>query len=111
MPKRKKDKILVPVDGSDRALKTVRYVARMDPFRKMDIVLFHVFNSVPEGYWDLQADPRSAATVRHVRSWETQQRKRIAQFMEQANQFLVKAGFESSSIIVKIQNRIILEPL
>lgn len=105
MPKRKKDKILVPVDGSERALKTVRYVARMDPFRKMDIVLFHVFNSVPEGYWDLQSDPRSAATVRHVRSWETQQRKRIAQFMEQASQFLVKAGFEASSIILKIQNR------
>jgi nucleotide-binding universal stress UspA family protein len=105
MPKLKKEKILVPLDGSNRALNTVRYVARMDPFRKMDIVLFHVFNSVPEGYWDLEADPRSTATVRRVRSWEIQQRKNIERFMEQARQFLVKAEFASESIIIKIQNR------
>jgi len=46
MEKKRKQKILVPVDGSDRALNTVRYVARFDPFRNMDIVLLHVFNSV-----------------------------------------------------------------
>lgn len=105
MQKQKKLKILVPVDGSDRAMNTVRYVARTDPFREMNIVLFHVFNSVPEGFWDLEADPRSAATVRQVKSWEVQQRKNIGQFMEQASQFLVKAGFSSESIIIKIQNR------
>jgi nucleotide-binding universal stress UspA family protein len=105
MPKLKKKKILVPVDGSDRALNTVRYVARMEPFRNMRIVLFHVFNSVPEGYWDLEVDPRSTSTVRQVKAWEVQQRKSIEQFMEQAGQFFVKAGFASESIIIKIQNR------
>jgi hypothetical protein len=50
MKKKKKQKILVPVDGSDRALNTVKYVARFNPFRNMDIVLCHVFSSVPEGY-------------------------------------------------------------
>ena len=79
MPKQKKKKILVPVDGSDRALNTVRYVARFHPFRNMDIVLFHVFNSVPEGYWDLEKDPRSTSTVRQVKSWEIEQKKRINQ--------------------------------
>ena len=101
MQKRKKQKILVPVDGSNRALNTVRYVARIDPFRKMNIVLFHVFNSVPEGYWDLEKDPRSTSTVRQVRSWEVQQRKRIEQFMEQASQFLVKADFASTYIFTQ----------
>ena len=105
MQKRKKKKILVPVDGSDRALNTVRYVARVDPFRDMDIVLFHVFNSVPEGYWDLEKDPRSTSTVRQVRSWEIEQRKRIKQYMEQASQFLLKAGVSPESITIKIQNR------
>jgi len=105
MPKLKKKKILVPVDGSDRALNTVRYVARVEPFGNMDIVLFHVFNSVPEGYWDLEVDPRSTATVRQVKAWEVPQRKRIEQFMEQSSQFLVKSGFASESIIIKIQNR------
>jgi nucleotide-binding universal stress UspA family protein len=101
----KKKKVLMPVDGSDRALNTVRYVAREEPFQKMDIVLFHVFSSVPEGYWDLEKDPRSTSTVRQVKSWEVQQRRKIEQFMEQASQFLLKAGFSSESITIKIQNR------
>ena len=101
----KKKKILVPIDGSDRALNTVRYVARIEPFRDMDIVLFHVFNSVPEGYWDLGKDPRSTSTVRQVRSWEIGQRKIINLYMEQALQFLLKAGVPPESIIIKVQNR------
>jgi nucleotide-binding universal stress UspA family protein len=105
MPKQKKKKILVPVDGSDRALKTVRYVARVEPFRNMDIVLFHVFSCVPEGYWDLEKDPRSTSTVRQVRSWEIEQRKRIKQYMEQANRFLLKAGVAPESLTIKIQDR------
>lgn len=105
MKKKKKQKILVPVDGSDRALNTVRYVARVDPFHNMDIVLFHVFSSVPEGYWDLETDPRSTSTVRQVKSWEVQQRKNMEKFMEKASQFLLKAGFSSESITIKIQNR------
>ena len=105
MRKQKKKKILVPIDGSDRALNTVRYVARFEPFRNMDIVLFHVFSSVPEGYWDLEKDPRSTSTVRQVKSWEVQQRKNMEKFMEKASQFLLKAGFSSESITIKIQNR------
>jgi len=105
MKKQKKKKILVPIDGSDRGLNTVRYVARVEPFRKMDIVLLNVFSSVPEGYWDLEKDPRSTSTVRQVRSWEIGQKKRIKQYMEQARQFLVKAGVPPESITIKIQNR------
>jgi len=105
MKKQKKKKILVPIDGSDRGLNTVRYVARVEPFRKMDIVLLNVFSSVPEGYWDLEKDPRSTSTVRQVRSWEIGQQKRIKQYMEQARQFLVKAGVPPESITIKIQNR------
>ena len=105
MKKTKKKKILVPVDGSDRALNTVRYVARVDPFRNMDIVLFHVFSSVPEGYWDLEKDPRSTSTVRQVKSWEVQQRKNMEKFMEKASQVLLKVGFSSEFITIKIQNR------
>jgi nucleotide-binding universal stress UspA family protein len=105
MKKKKRSKILVPLDGSDRALNTVRYVARFDPFRHMDIVLFHVFSSVPEGYWDLEKDPSSTSTVRQVKAWEVQQRKIIEQYMEQANKLLLKAGYSAESIATKIQNR------
>jgi nucleotide-binding universal stress UspA family protein len=105
MPKQKKKKILLPVDGSDRSLNTVRYVARAEPFRDMDIVLFHVFNSIPEGYWDLENDPVSTTTVRQVRAWEIEQKKNIKQYMEKAGQFLAKVYFEPESIITKVQNR------
>ena len=100
-----KKKILVPVDGSDRSLNTVRYIVRNEPFISRGIVLFHVFNSVPESYWDLANDPRSASTVRQVKSWEVQQRKNIAEFMERADQLLLKGGFPPKSIVLKVQNR------
>jgi nucleotide-binding universal stress UspA family protein len=105
MVKQKEKKILVPLDGSDRAMNTVRYIAKIDPFFHMHIVLFHVFSSVPEGYWDLEKDPRSTSTVRQVKSWEVGQRKRIKQYMQMAEQCLLKAGFPSARIHIKIQNR------
>jgi nucleotide-binding universal stress UspA family protein len=71
----------------------------------MNIVLLHVFSSVPEGYWDMEMDPRSTSTVRQVRAWEVQQKKKIYTYMQQANQLLLKAGFSSESIKIKIQDR------
>jgi nucleotide-binding universal stress UspA family protein len=105
MKKKTQKKILVAVDGSDRALNTVRYIARMDSFLNKKIVLFHVFNSVPEAYWDLERDPRSTSTVKQVKAWEVEQRKNINVFMQRAQQFLLKAGFPDRSIKIKIQNR------
>jgi nucleotide-binding universal stress UspA family protein len=100
-----KSKLLVPVDGSDRSINTVKYISKLEPFRRMRIVLFHVFSKVPEGFWDMGTDPRSSSTVREVRAWEVQQKKNINQYMEIARQFLIKTGFPSNSIEIKIQNR------
>lgn len=105
MEKQPQPKLLVPVDGSDRAMNTIRYVSKIDPFRRMRVILFHVFSKIPDGFWDLETDPRSTSTVREVRAWEVQQKKNINQYMESARQFLVKAGFPSNSIEVKIQDR------
>ena len=98
-------KLLVPVDGSDRSMNTVRYVAKLDPFHRMQVVLFHVFSKVPEGFWDLGADPRARSTVSEVRAWEVQQKRNIKQYMENARQHLLKSGLSAKSIEVKIQNR------
>jgi len=105
MKKKPQQKLLVPVDGSDRSFNTLRYVSKLEPFRRMRVVLFHVFSKVPDGFWDLEADPRSTSTVKEVRAWELQQKRSINQFMEIASQFLIKTGFPSNSIEVKIQNR------
>jgi len=98
-------KLLVPVDGSERSMNTVKYIAKLEPLRRMQVVLFHVFSKVPEGFWDLGTDPRSSSTVSEVRAWEIQQKKNIKQYMEIARQHLLKSGFPAKSMEVKIQNR------
>ena len=75
MRNRADEKILVPVDGSDRAINTVKYIARNEPFHRMRIVLFHVFSSVPESYWDLEDSAASRAVAKQARAWELSQKK------------------------------------
>jgi nucleotide-binding universal stress UspA family protein len=71
----------------------------------MHIHLFHVFNSVPESYWDLEKEPKSIHSIGHVRVWEAEERKNIARYMEKAEQNFIKAGFSSASISKEIHDR------
>jgi nucleotide-binding universal stress UspA family protein len=102
---KKHKRILVPLDGSDRAMGTIRYITKIDPYRHMHLVLFHVFSAVPEGFWDMEADPRSVATVKQVRALEIERRKNIKRYMEDARKLLLKAGVPPDAVTVKIQNR------
>lgn len=97
--------ITIDVNDSDRSFNTIRYISKMDPFRRMGITLFHVFSKIPDGFWDLETDPRSTSTVKQVRAWEAGQRKNIEQYMKIAVQFLTKTGIPGHAIEVKIQNR------
>lgn len=101
----KPKRLLLAVDGSERALQTVRYAGEEDAFKGMRIVLFHVFNSIPDAYYDLEKEPKSVKVVRHVRSWESQQRKAIEAYMQDARQMLLDAGHAATAVEVKIQNR------
>jgi nucleotide-binding universal stress UspA family protein len=98
-------RLLLAVDGSERALQTVRYAGEEDAFKGMKIVLFHVFNAIPEAYYDLEKEPKSVKVVRHVRSWEAQQKKNIRTYMEKARQMLLDAGHPETAVEIKIQNR------
>ncbi len=98
-------RLLLAIDGSERALQTVRYAGAENAFKGMKIVLFHVFNSIPEAYYDLEKEPKSVKVVRHVRSWEAQQKKNIQKYMQDARQMLLDAGHADSAVDVKIQNR------
>jgi nucleotide-binding universal stress UspA family protein len=95
MEKQPQPKLLLPVDGSDRSMNTIRYISKIDPFRRMRVILFHVFSKIPDGFWDLETEPRSTSTVKKVRAWEIQQKIKIKQYMARARQFLLKAGFPS----------------
>ncbi len=98
-------RLLLAVDGSKRALQTVRYAGEEDSFKGMRIVLFHVFNSIPEAYYDLEKEPKSVKVVRHVRSWEANQRKAMDKFMQEAKEMLIESGHADPAIEIKIQNR------
>jgi nucleotide-binding universal stress UspA family protein len=102
---KKNKKILVPLDGSDRAMNTVKYITKIEPFINANVVLFHVFSSVPDGFWDLESDPRSSATVKQVHAWEAQQRKNIQDYMRSARRLLLNAGVDDDAVKVKIKNR------
>jgi nucleotide-binding universal stress UspA family protein len=98
-------RLLLAVDGSDRALQTVRYAGEEEAFKGMKIVLFHVFNSIPDAYYDLEKEPKSVKVVRHVRSWEAEQKKNMRTYMEEARQMLLDAGHAPTAVDIKIQNR------
>lgn len=105
MKKAAQEKILVPVDGSDRAINTVKYIARNEPFHAMRIVLFHVFSAVPESYWDMENNIRTRAIAKQARAWELSRRKLIRDHMERAKGLLEKSGIPEASIQMEIQNR------
>jgi nucleotide-binding universal stress UspA family protein len=105
MQKIKPQKILLPFDGSKRSLNTIRQFAAMKPFQRHKVVLFHVFNCIPECYYDIAKEPKSVKTVSHARGWEIEQRKSIVAAMAKAHQLLLQAGFDKESVNVVISNR------
>lgn len=105
MQKIKPQKILLPFDGSKRSLNTIRQFAAMKPFQRHKVVLFHVFNCIPECYYDIAKEPKSVKTVPYARGWEIEQRKSIVAAMAKARQLLLQAGFDKESVSVVISNR------
>ena len=98
-------RILLPVDGSQRSLETVRHVARYQPLRGMGVVLFNVFSDVPDCYWDLEREPKSVKIVRHVRAWVVQKKKEMEEYLESARQILLRGGFDGKAISVTLHSR------
>jgi len=80
--RQKPKRILLPLDGSERSLGTVRYITKIIPFHQMQVVLFHVHAGLPESYFDLGKDPRSTGTVAYVRAWEIEKKKKAREYME-----------------------------
>ncbi len=105
MPRNHDQRVLMALDGSARSLLTVRHVARFCPFRYMDIVLFHVFSSVPECYYDLEREPSAIKAVTAVHAWEAEQRKKIDAYMQQARKILLDHGIEDGNVRIVVQKR------
>lgn len=97
-----KEKILVTVDGSERSLETVRHIAKRKPFQKKNLVLFNVFISLPDFYWDIENEPKSRGAVKKAIAWEAEKKNQIEQFMKKTQQLLLSSGFPENAVTIKI---------
>ena len=105
MKKQTRKKILLAVDGSDSSLDAVRYVSKIHPFQKTDVVLFNVLSKIPESYWDLEKEPGLKYRIREVRAMEKQEEKNTREFMGKASKVLWRSGFPKDSVKVNIHER------
>ena len=97
-------KILVAVDGSDQSLFAVRYAGRMAP-PDSKIVLFHVFNKIPDVFWDMEGEYPFREHLIRVGAWETKQKKVMERFMETAMSDLADAGIPEKDVRCNIHER------
>ena len=98
-------KLLVLTDGSDRSMLSIQYIGQFLPPTGLHLVLFHVFDPVPECYWDLENESHMATMVGQLKSWEQEKRDGLNRFMENATELLVGCGFDRSCIEIKIKDR------
>jgi len=98
-------KILLTVDGSDQAFEAVRYVSRLFPPNRMEVILFHVMTKVPENFWDIEKKPVYRHEVAAISAWELQQKKERQEFMERARQLFLDRNFPEDAVSIKIQER------
>lgn len=98
-------RILLAVDGSEQAFEAVRYVSRLLPPNRMEVVLFHVMTRVPESFWDMEKEPTLRQKLGDTGSWESQQKKEIQEFMEKARCLFLDQNIPEDAVSIKIQER------
>ena len=99
------NKILVALDGSARALRTIKYLCYFKPFRKKELVLHNVITKVPECYYDLKKEPFTSNVTSRVRAWESGYNVLMEKFMEKSRMMLIAAGFPPEAIHIMIARR------
>jgi nucleotide-binding universal stress UspA family protein len=105
MTNAKNNKLLVAVDGSERALRTAKYLASMPAFFNMQINLFNVFAGVPESYYDLRREPASVNATAGLYSWEKLQRGQIEQHLQKCRNLLLSADYNPAKVRTTLQKR------
>jgi len=98
-------KLLILVDGSERAIHTVTYVKNFMPVgENTRIVLFHVFSGVPEEYRELEKEPTCLDAVNQLKNRKTEEGRKIQAYLEEAKKILIAGGFPEQSIEVKFHS-------
>ena len=101
----KRKKILIAFDGSFHARESVRYIADIPGFRQREIVLFNVFQKIPECYYDLEMATPLASRIKEIHAWEAQEEHNIKEALEQAKQSLLDAGVSEDHVRIVRRER------
>jgi nucleotide-binding universal stress UspA family protein len=99
------NKILVALDGSERAFRTIKYLCDFKPFLKRELVLHNIITRVPECYYDLKKEPFTKSVTSQVKAWELGYKAQMEEFMAKSRMMLIAAGFTSEAIHIKISER------
>ncbi len=99
------NKLLVAVDGSDRSLRTAKYLAEMPAFFNMRLHLFSVFNAIPESYYDLGREPAAIKVTADWHAWERQERSRIEKQIDKCRKILLSSDINPANITISINKR------
>ncbi len=98
------NRILVTLDGSEASFETVRYIASVVPPCEWDVHLFHVWDPVPEGFWDFEINPAAGKSHADAISiWRNRLRRNIEELMARAKQYLMEHGFDHQQVNIRIQ--------
>ena len=100
-----KKKILVTLDGSKRAGRTLDYLCSFKPFRNRQVTLFNITTPVPEAYYDMTQNSFRKTAISQIKAWEMDQKRIMIQFLEEARQEMIAAGYEPRNIGVKLSCR------
>ncbi len=99
------NKVLVAIDGSDRSLRTVKYIAGLKGLVNAEIHLFHVFQHIPESHYDLAREPSSIRMLGSMVGWEQHQRHQIENHMKKCRDILLAADFDPQRVKEMIAKR------
>jgi nucleotide-binding universal stress UspA family protein len=98
-----RQRLLVPLDGSERSIRTAQYLADMPAFQRMELHLFNVLLPMPEGYYDLQMEPAGGRMTAWLYSWDKMQRGQIETHMEEWRNILLSARYDPGRIRRTVQ--------
>ena len=101
----KKDKILLPVDGSAESLEVVRYVSETLHPASAEVCVYHVISKVPEVFWDLGNDPDWSLKIESIREYEKKQDELAANFVNKSADVLKAAGFDAECVSTRIEEK------
>ena len=98
------NKLLVTLDGSGRAGRTIEYLCSFKPLRRREVVLLNIATPVPETYYDLK-DGSFGREMSRVKAWEMGQKATMEAFLHDARMRLVAAGYVPDSVQILTKSR------